>query len=321
VRNEEATIMRCLTALEAALAHTRHEVEVLIGDDLSEDASRSLIEGFIAGRPRYQLRSVAPPTGPAKAKGNVIMQLARHARGELLLVTDADTAVPPTWIDGMVAGFAHPRTGIVTGFTVMEGRGLLAKLQAVDWVLALGLVQLAAWLGWPVCSLGSNMAYRRAAYLSTGGYEALPPSPTEDLVLFRAIVAQGWGFAQLSGPDIVAWGLAVADWPTLLRQRQRWLAGALGLSLPNLALVLANGLFLVGLVAVGWGISWAWAGAWWLGRFALQAGVALAFAHRVGQRGLGAYVLPYELFITFFNPLVFMYYVLQSRLTWKGRVQ
>jgi 1,2-diacylglycerol 3-beta-glucosyltransferase len=320
VRNEAPHILRCLVALDRALGHTSLPTEILIGEDNSEDNSRAIIENFIANKPAYRLFAIDPPTGPAKAKANVIQQLADRARGEFLLVTDADTAVPATWIDGMVAGFG-PQTGIVTGFTVMVGRSVLAKLQAVDWVLALGLVQLAAWLGWPVCSLGSNMAYRRSAYQRTGGYACLPPSPTEDLVLFRAILAQGWQFAQLSGRAIVAEGLPVENWPTLLRQRQRWFAGALGLSPLMLGLVLANGLFLGVLLLVAGLFSWPWALWLWLVRFGGQACVAAFFARRVGQGQLWYFIPLYEVFVTFFNPLVFGYYLLQRKVVWKGRVQ
>ena len=319
VRNEAPCILRCLNALDQAVVQSRQPVEILIGEDHSEDSTRALIKEFITHKPAYQLIDIAHPTGPAKAKGNVIMQLARRAQGELLLVTDADTAVPPTWINGMVAGFG-PQTGIVTGFTVMVGPSLMARLQAVDWVLALGLVQLAAWLGQPVCSLGSNMAYRRTAYRSTGGYEQLPPSPTEDLVLFKAILGQGWDFAQLSTPDIVAEGLPVTDWKTLLRQRRRWFAGALGLRPVLLALVLFNGLFGVLLAAIA---IWAWQWALGLGvlRFGLQASISGFFAWRVGQKSLWPYLWIYEVFITFFNPLVFFYYLFRPRIEWKGRTQ
>ncbi len=319
VRNEAPLILRCLHALDQAVVQSRHSVEVLIGEDHSEDGTRALITAFIIDKPAYQLIDIAHPTGPAKAKGNVIMQLARHAQGEFLLVTDADTAVPLTWINGMVAGFG-PRTGIVTGFTVMVGPSLMARLQAVDWVLALGLVQLAAWVGQPVCSLGSNMAYRRSAYLSTGGYEQLPPSPTEDLVLFKAILGQGWDFAQLSTPDIVAEGLPVTDWKTLLRQRRRWFAGALDLRPALLALVLLNGLFGLLLIVIAIG-AWPWALGLGVLRFGLQASVAGFFAWRVGQKYLWPYLWIYEVFITLFNPLVFFYYLFRPQIEWKGRKQ
>ncbi|MCU0450269.1 MAG: glycosyltransferase [Bernardetiaceae bacterium] len=324
VRNEAPNLLRCLAAIDAAVTTWACPVEVLIGDDQSTDGTGALAQQFIGQllAPRqavYRVLPMQPAQGNAQAKANVIKQLAAVAQGELLLITDADTAVPPTWIGQMVAAFG-PRTGIVTGFTALEGAGLLARLQAVDWLVALGQVQLAAWLGLPLCSLGSNMAYRRAAYQQVGGYEALPFSVTEDLVLFQAMVGQGWGFCQLSHPGIVARGRALTHGRALLRQRQRWFAGAWQLlAWPWLVLLLANGLLGLWLWPLGWGLGWPWAVGVWLGRFGFQSLVAGFFAVRTHQAHLLPFLPVYEAYVLIFNPIVFVYFWLSRQMWWKDR--
>ena len=65
----------------------------------------------------------------------------------------------------------------------------------------------------------------RAAYAAIGGYEALPFSIIEDYTLFRAVLARGFGYRHMFGPEVLARSLPIRGWRALLRQRRRWLRG------------------------------------------------------------------------------------------------
>ncbi len=79
--------------------------------------------------------------------------------------------------------------------------------------------------GHAVTAMGNNMLVTRAAYASTGGYETMPFSIVEDYALFQAILARGFGFRHVFGPEVCAESLAIPNWAELLRQRRRWLRG------------------------------------------------------------------------------------------------
>ena len=259
-RNEAAALPRCLASVRA-LAYPPHLLEVLVGDDASTDGTRAVAEAAMQGfEGSFQVLTIIKTLGSAVGKANVLAHLAHLATANYLLLTDADIALPPSWVQGLLS-HAAPQVGTVTGLTVVQGPGLLARLQGFDWLVSLGMIQVASDAGQPMTAMGNNMLVTRAAYRATGGYEALPFSITEDFALFEAVNAQGYGYRQLFEPAVRAASLPAGSWAALLRQRQRWVRGVAGLPRKvQVALVLFSlyWLAVVGLLAAGrpgWALS------------------------------------------------------------------
>jgi len=226
-RNEEATIERCLTAL-SQLNYPLELLEILIADDASTDNTAAIVARFINGKPQFQLLHVRHQLGTARGKSNALAHLCRAATTDYFLLTDADMALPPDWVQAMLAATETDNVGVVTGITTAGGSPF-GRLQGLDWLFGLNVIRLLSDLGVPITSVGNNMLVTRAAYESIGGYEALAFSITEDLQLFSRIVAQGWGFRNLCDPRVL--GVTVPQ-PTprqLLWQRKRWMKGAVRL--------------------------------------------------------------------------------------------
>jgi 1,2-diacylglycerol 3-beta-glucosyltransferase len=222
-RNEEATIERCLQSL-TQLNYPVEQLEILIGDDASTDNTRAVVARFIADKPQFRLIPVRHALGTARGKSNVLAQLSRVATTDYFLITDADMALAPDWVQTMVAA-APEGVGVVTGITTATGN-LFGRLQGLDWLFGLNLIRLLTDLGVPVTAVGNNMLVTRAAYNSIGGYEALAFSITEDLQLFELIVQQGWKFRNLIDPRTLGISLAQPTVYCLLNQRKRWMKGA-----------------------------------------------------------------------------------------------
>lgn len=222
-RNEEASIVRCLRTL-AALDYPAELLEILIADDHSTDNTAAVVRRFIADKPQFRLLPVRHRLGTARGKSNALAHLCRAATADYLLFTDADMALAPGWVRAMLAA-APAGVGVVTGITTAGG-SLFGRWQGLDWLFGLNLIRLLTDRGLPITAVGNNMLVTRAAYESIGGYEALAFSITEDLQLFTQLVAQGWGYRNLIGPQVL--GVSVAQ-PTvrhLLHQRKRWMRGA-----------------------------------------------------------------------------------------------
>ncbi|MFC7666406.1 glycosyltransferase [Hymenobacter humi] len=131
-RNEEATIERCLRAL-AAQRYPAGRLEILIADDGSTDNTAAVVRAFIADKPQFRLLSVQHRLGTTKGKSNALAHLCRAATTDFFLFTDADMAVGPDWVTGMLAA-ATPDVGVVTGITTARGN-LFGRLQGLDWLL------------------------------------------------------------------------------------------------------------------------------------------------------------------------------------------
>ncbi|SFF44677.1 glycosyltransferase [Thermoflexibacter ruber] len=319
VRNEEKNIKSCLDALSMQ-DFPLGVWEVWIGNDRSEDCSKEIILDFIKDKPHFKLIDIQDNLGQARYKGNVIAHLAHYAQGDYFLITDADMYVPPTWIRGMVKGFQQgKKIGVVTGFSLVRGKSLIAKLDGVDWVQNVGLMNIASMLKIPTNAMGNNMAVSKKAYWEMGGIENQPYMVCEDLIMFKGILAKGWDFVHLHSKEIVGISQPQANFCQLLQQRQRWLDGALRLPWYLLIPLLTNGLFLFVLLSLLFVVDWKISVGVWLLRFLLHSLTITFFAQKIHQTWVVKYLLSYEIFITFFNPLVFAYYLFPAAMEWKGK--
>ncbi len=228
-RNEEKNILRCLNALHK-LNYPAHKIEILIGDDNSEDGTKSLAEIFIADKTQFKLFSITSQLGKARGKANVLAQLAHQAKGKYFLITDADIAVKPDWAREMVSYF-NSETGIVGGITIVEDdKTFLGKMQETEWTYLMGLLKGFDVYGMKSTAMGNNMAVSATAYRSVGGYENIDFSVTEDFKLFKEIRQHGWQTKNIFNKETLNISRPVESFDALLNQRKRWLTGGKELS-------------------------------------------------------------------------------------------
>lgn len=225
VRNEEANILRCLQSLEA-LHYPKDHIQILIGEDQSEDGTSGLIEKFIEGKPQFAMFPITRLMGKARGKANVLAHLAHSATGDYYLITDADVAVHPNWAREIV-GYFNPKTGIVSGTTIVEDDGRsMGRMQEIDWMYFMGLLRSFANYGLNCTAVGNNMAIRKEAYWSTGGYENIDFSVTEDYKLYQMVRKNGWETRNILNTNIINRSRPIEDFRLLMHQRKRWLVGA-----------------------------------------------------------------------------------------------
>ena len=318
VRNEELALDRCLDSL-ARLDYPPEKLQVLIGDDRSTDGTAALVQAFIREHPNFQLITVSENLGNARAKANVIAQLSRLATAPFLFITDADMRVPPTWIRTMLAPMLNERVGVVTGTTTIEGNGWFEKVQALDWVYSLSLIQLITDLGRPVTALGNNMMLRRTAYLETGGFEHIPHSITEDVQIFQHITRQGWKFANLFQPEVLGFSLPAPHVGTVLQQRKRWMTGSMHLPWYMIGIFTLHASFYVVLLTSFYYLSMGAMLSMAAAKLLLQTLLNRQSLQRLRLTGLLRYSLLFELYLLFLSVVLIPFYFLPIRINWKGR--
>ena len=317
-RNEEANILRCLQSI-ARLAPSPGGFEVLIGNDRSDDQTGPITRAFIADKPHFRCIDITETIGRQVGKANVLAHLARLARGRYLLFTDADCEVPPTWLAEMTAPFADPNMGAVVGTTQMAAHNSMQRLQALDWFFGHFLIHQAARLNIPVTAMGNNLAVRRAAYDTVGGYESLPFSLVEDYQLFTEIVKRRYAFTHRFDRLTLVTTQPLTSWSAWLAQRKRWMVG--GLKLPlyfllSLALVVFYYPILAGLAF--W--SPALAATIWGVKFVIQTAQLLWILHRMKRWDLLPQVVTYDPYVHLGYLAMVIYYFMPTKVVWKGRV-
>ncbi|MVM35229.1 glycosyltransferase [Spirosoma sp. HMF4905] len=315
-RNEEATILECLQAIDQ-LHDSHRTIEVLIGNDQSTDQTAGLVISFIHERPNFRLVTITESVSGLRGKANVLAQLAQQAQGQLLFFTDADTQVPPGWLAEM-SRYLIGNGGIVTGVTLPEGPKFFHKLQTIDWLYNLTLTHLMSSVGIPVTAMGNNMAVSQTAYKAVGGYESLPFSVTEDYALFRAIIKQKYSFRNLLDVSVLARTKPVQTISEFFQQRKRWMRGAANLPLWMVVMLYmqyltAPLLLLLALLApvLALGI--------YLSKLMIQTMVLSFGLSRLRQTKLWPYALLFEIYQLIIGPLSVVFYLLPTKIVWKGR--
>ncbi|WP_326557445.1 glycosyltransferase [Micromonospora sp. NBC_01796] len=156
VHNEEETIGPCLDAI---LRQTSPADEIIVVDNASTDATRARLAGYadrvvLLTEPRLGVLH-ARDRGLTAATGDVIGRI------------DADTRLPPYWVEAVRRLFADGTVAAVTGPVTYYDIRFPAALNAVDLVLrrawALPSRQGLDWV------FGANMAVRARAWHAVRG--------------------------------------------------------------------------------------------------------------------------------------------------------
>lgn len=316
-RNEEAVIKDCLLAL-AALDYPELKLEVLIGNDQSEDNTAQIVLDFIEGRKNFRLINIKEATGSVRGKANVLAQLAREAKGNYFFITDADIKVPPSWVKSILQSF-RPDCGIVSGVTIADGGTFFAKFQALDWLFAFGMVKVASDLNIPVTAVGNNMAISRKAYESTGGYEKIPFSVTEDFQLFVETLKKGWSYRNLLDKDVLAVTAPVSTFKGLLSQRKRWMQGAVKLPFILVLFLTLQALFFSAVAALIVFSPLAGAAIWAIKILLQHVFIRLTSGRVSFSINQWKYFLPYEIYSGLLSVSLLIFFLLPGPVKWKGR--
>jgi glycosyltransferase involved in cell wall biosynthesis len=181
--NEERLIGRCL---ESTMAQDElHDFEVIVVDNGSTDATRSVVEAYPSARAIYY----ADKRGPAAARN----EGARHANGELLVFFDADVVVPPDWTRKALRLFEDERLMGVSGpYMYMEFNKLQRMSETVFyWLLMFPLSKMLAGLKVGNVALGGNLAVRKQAFDAIGGFDATLEFYGDEANLVRRLIRIG----------------------------------------------------------------------------------------------------------------------------------
>jgi cellulose synthase/poly-beta-1,6-N-acetylglucosamine synthase-like glycosyltransferase len=316
-RNEEKLILRSLRSL-AGLDYPAEKLQILIGDDRSEDHTLPLIKQFIAGSPNFILIPVIKNLGAGRGKANVLAHLALKAEGEFLFITDVDVELPPLWIKNLLAEFTD-EVGIISGTTICETGNSFETMQAIDWLHFMGFIKSFANLGVSCTSVGNNMAVRAEAYRQTGGYEKMPFSITEDYRLFKEVTKNGWQWRNVLEAGSLGKAKAIDSLIEMFHQRKRWLIGAKELPWNWKVLIFLYGLFmpLIWLTLVFYPV---YSLLLWGIKFFIQCGFISSLCKKAGIKSFSlSSLFLYEIYVDLNTVITAIFFLLPFKTVWKGR--
>ena len=215
--NEERVIA---ASVARVLASDYPDLQVIVADDGSTDATSALVRDAFADDPRVTLLTLVNG-----GKAAALNRALRDATGEVIIALDADTQFEPETIRRLARWFADPRIGAVAGDARVGNRhNLVTRWQAVEYITAQNLERRAL-AGFDAMTVvpGAVGAWRRAALDAVGGYPEDTLAEDQDLTI--AIQRAGWRVTY--DPRAVAWTEAPESFRALAKQRFRWAFGTL----------------------------------------------------------------------------------------------
>ncbi|MEO1049430.1 MAG: glycosyltransferase [Bacteroidota bacterium] len=312
-RNEEGNIQKCLDSV-LAIDYPNDKIEILVGNDFSEDNTLAIANKIAAGDNRVKVIDIKEKkTGNALGKANVLAQLAKQAKGEIFFITDADIEVPKTWVKSMLRA-CDEGVAIVTGITTIKD----ALFQQTEWLYALGMIKVVTDLGLPVTAMGNNMLVTRKAYEAVGGYELVPFSVTEDLELCKQVRFKGFKARNLIEPDLLSITPPTKKFKTLIQQRQRWTKGALQLPIQVVIILILMSLYLPALVILALSFPWL-ALAIFISKSTAQTIFISLIRKRLNMSLKIIQTFIFDFYSFLISTITTIYLVLPIKIDWKGR--
>jgi cellulose synthase/poly-beta-1,6-N-acetylglucosamine synthase-like glycosyltransferase len=174
VHDEAAHVAERIADALAEADAGAHVVEVLIGSDGSTDATEAIVDRMAAGDPRIRL--LALPRGGQTATQAALFAAAR---GEVVVLTDAETRFVPGCLAALAEALRDPRVGCATGSLEWRDEGATATStqEGLYWRYERRVRDLESRAGLLTAVTGALLAVRRAAY------RPVPPTASMDHLL------------------------------------------------------------------------------------------------------------------------------------------
>lgn len=326
-RNEEKNLPRllpCLTSQE----YPPDKLEIIIVDDRSEDKTWEIIaeaekqyENLIG----IQIQNLLPDFAPKK---RAIDKAVHQARGEILLLTDADCTPPSTWVRTMVSYYGEDVVAVLGYSPYRYDTKVPQFLQGIlsldNFSLAAVAVSSVA-MGIPLTATGTNLSYRREAFFAINGFESMKSWVSgDDDLLVHAIRRKKLGvfdYAIDEGAHVPA--AATQSWKQFWHQRIRYASKGKKYDKPMLIGLLAVLLLNIG-IAAGifsgvWGFSTFFKVAlmFWVAKSFFEFSYLYTIARYFKQSHLLIYFIPTAVLHSFYVAL-FGSLGLLGAFRWKG---
>lgn len=210
--------------------------ELILIDDRSTDNTPDIIKEIANENPaiKYLIREKEAFPG----KSAVLNDALKIAKGEAILVFDADARIKPDFIKGLLPKLEPEDVGAVQARKVVSNRNNNFLTRCQDNEMALdthfqvgrdavkGAVELR----------GNGELIKRAALEDIGGWNNY--TITDDLDMSTRMQIKGWDIRFCK--DVCVYEEAILHYIPLIRQRRRWIEGSIRRYLENFSAVLCS---------------------------------------------------------------------------------
>jgi len=224
-RDEEGCIKRCIDSL-CRQTYSKELFEVIIVNDQSDDSTAEIVESLQNKYKNLQLINITNRPKDYAPKKYAINEALKISSGEIILSTDADITVKPTWIESIVS-FFEKDVGLVAGFSSVrdnQTKKCFQKFEALDFLMLMTATKGSIRIGIPISCTGQNLSFSRKAFDDIGGFgeENKTQSADDVLLLHRMHKSKNWKIAFADDKNAFVETDATTSLIGFLKQRIRW---------------------------------------------------------------------------------------------------
>lgn len=191
-RNEAHQIRRCL---ESLLRQDYPALEVIVVDDRSEDATLSILEQMATCDPRLKVVEGKDLPAGWMGKNWAVHQGSRHATGDWLLFTDADSEHHPHALATTIRYALAEQADFITTMPYQVcgsfWEHVVQPVMILSALTAKPLSLMEDETSDDVIAVGQFLVFNRAMYDRIGGHEAVKATVIDDVSLAKQVRRHG----------------------------------------------------------------------------------------------------------------------------------
>lgn len=226
--NEETGVLR---TVKSVVANSYKNKEIIVVNDGSKDKTKSVVRNYQNQNPG-QVRLVNQPNGGKAAAIN--RAINKWAKGQLIMVLDADSLLKADGIGNMVEHFRDRRViASASNVKIIPSSKLYGISQQIEYLISYRMKRALNVLNMEYIVGGVGSTFRKSAIDRVGGFDT--DTMTEDIDLTLKLINQHGNskYRVHYAADCVAYTEHVMSFKSLIRQRYRWKYGRFQTLLKN----------------------------------------------------------------------------------------
>ncbi|MEX2513756.1 MAG: glycosyltransferase [Cyclobacteriaceae bacterium] len=301
------------------------EAEVIFIDDHSEDGAMDWLKKEIKSMGKENWKCIPSKGSGKKAALNTGILASQF---DILVTTDADVLLDIGWPLSLISSFSDPNLQLVAGPVLPKKKqGVFAQFQMVEWASI--LLVTGASFQWknPVMCSAANLAFRKTAFLSVGGYSGNEHLLSGDDEFLLKKIHHHYGknsTKYIIEKNALVQTLALDDINEWINQRARW-ANKWKMHGPGVNVLSALGLVFFSALHLST-FFWLLVSMKWGAGILIYWGIKTGMERKVLGRVLKSFnkEMPLSSYIwtSFLHPAMILLtfpYALTGKFSWKGR--
>ena len=220
-RNEEENITRLLEALKKQ-TYPKKFSEIIVVDDFSTDKTSEVALPYL----NDTIYLIHPNTNSDQSsKKKAIASGVQKAKGELIVITDADCVPTNEWLATIASFYTKTNSVFIAAPVKLKTYPtLLSIFQSLDFITLQGITAASVKGNTHTMCNGANLAYLRSVFFEVDGFSGIDKIASGDdmLLMYKVWKKHPGKISYLKSVQAIVETEPMPTWKDFFQQRIRW---------------------------------------------------------------------------------------------------